>query len=144
VKAVALLLALSAATSWGIGGVLVKRGLASVSPETILVVQYALGCAGVALFVLARGHWSSTASGIGAHWPAVLVIVLFQFGGYVFWIASVKTDGTAIPTAAVIAIAASYPALVAILSAPVLGEHLHWNHALAVVLIVGGVVISQL
>src|SRR6266508_3203861 len=59
-------------------------------------------------------------------------------------IASVKTAGTAIPTAAVIAIAASYPALVAILSAPVLGEHLHWNHALAVVLIVGGVVISQL
>src|SRR5207302_1935062 len=99
---------------------------------------------GVAVFILARGEWSATASGIGARWPALLVIIFFQIAGYVFWIASVKTAGAAIPTAAVIAIAASYPALVAVLSGPVLGEHLHWNHALAVVLIVGGVVISQL
>ena len=102
-KAVGLVLALSVATSWGIGGLLVKRGLATVSPQTILVLQYAIGALGVAVFILARGEWSMTASWIGTKWLPLLVIVFFQIAGYVFWIAAVKTAGSAIPTAAVMA-----------------------------------------
>jgi drug/metabolite transporter (DMT)-like permease len=143
VKATALILALSASAAWGIGGLLVKRGLANVSPEAILVFQYALGFVGVAAFVAVRGDWTETASSIAANWLAVLVIVIFQIGGYIFWIAAVHSAGKAISTAAIIAIAASYPALVAVLSGPILGEHVGWNDAVAVVLIVAGVIISQ-
>jgi uncharacterized membrane protein len=43
----------------------------------------------------------------------------------------------------VIAIAASYPAVAAILSSPMLGESLHWNDALGVALVVSGVIVTQ-
>ena len=55
-----------------------------------------------------------------------------------------KHAGTgSISTPAVIAIAAAYPAVAAILSGPMLGEALHWNDALGIALVVSGVIVTQ-
>jgi hypothetical protein len=48
VRVAALLFALSAAVSWGVGGILLKRGLDTVAPTTILVVQYVVGLVAIA------------------------------------------------------------------------------------------------
>lgn len=48
------------------------------------------------------------------------------------------------PTAAAVAIAASYPVLIAVFSGPFLGEALGWNHVAGIALVIGGVIVSQL
>jgi drug/metabolite transporter (DMT)-like permease len=145
VRIAALLLALSAAAAWGIGGILIKKGTDVVTPATILILQYALGRVLVGGGVHARAELGGPLDAIGRRWPLLLALASLQIAGYVVFIVAVKYAGDgSLSTATVVAIAAAYPALVAVLSAPLLGEHLHWNHGLAVALIVGGVVVAQL
>ena len=140
----ALLLALAAATSWGIGGILMKRGTDVVSPTTILVFQYVVGVTLVGGWLAATGGIGSMAEAVERRWALLLVLVLFQIGGYVFFISAVRHAGEgSIPTAVAIAISAAYPTLVVLLSGPLLGEELHWNHVLGAILVVAGVIVAQ-
>ena len=143
-RILALLLALTAAAGWGVGGILIKKGTDAVTPVTILAFQYAIGLVVVAGWVLAAGDTTEALAGMGRHWPLLLTISLLQVGAYIaFVVALTHTGAGSLATSAVIAIAASYPALAAVLSSPVLGETLHWNDALGVALVVSGVIVSQ-
>ncbi len=142
-RVTALLLAIAAAGSWGIGGILLKRGTDVVSPATILAVQYALGLTLVLAWVAATGGMGSMADSVERKWPTLLVLVGFQIAGYVFFVTSVRNAGSgSVPTSVVIAISASYPAIVVLLSGPFLGETLAWNHLAGALLVVGGVVLA--
>ncbi|MFN8186017.1 MAG: EamA family transporter [Gaiellales bacterium] len=144
-RSAALIFALSAAVSWGLGGVLLKQGLSHVSPTTFLVFQYALGAIAIGAWVLATGGAGAAFESVERRWPSLILIVVLQVGGYIGFVGAISRAGPgSIPTAAVIAIAASYPALVAILSGPFLGERLGWNDAVGVGLIVAGVAATQL
>jgi drug/metabolite transporter (DMT)-like permease len=144
-RAVALMLALSAALCWGIGGILLKKGLAHISPATFLALQYLLGGVAVLIWLAARGELSAGLHAIGQRWLGLLGVVVLQVAGYIFFVVAIGRAGAhSLPTATVIAIAASYPALVAVLSGPILGEQLGWNDAVGVALIVSGVVVTQL
>ena len=139
-----LLLALTSAVCWGVGGILIKKGTNVVSPATILVFQYALGVLIIGTWILARGDVGESLSAVGRRWPLLLALALLQIGGYVAFVVAVKLAGEgAVPTTTIVAIAATYPALVAVLSGPVLGESLQWNDAVGVALIVSGVVVTQ-
>jgi uncharacterized membrane protein len=143
VRVTALLLALAAAGSWGIGGVLLKRGTDLVTPATILIFQYAVGFALVLGWLAATGGVGTTAEAIERRWGTILVLVLFQIGGYVFFVTGVRHAGEgSIPTSVVIAISACYPALVVLLSGPFLGEALEWNHLAGALLVVTGVALA--
>jgi drug/metabolite transporter (DMT)-like permease len=143
VRLTALLLALAAASSWGVGGVLLKRGTDVVSPATILGFQYALGLALVVGWLAARGGLGTTVDAVERKWPTVLVLVLFQIAGYVLFLSAVKYAGSgSVPTSVVIAISACYPVLVVLLSGPFLGEELAWNHLAGALLVVSGVVLA--
>ena len=143
-RAAALLLSFSAAASWGIGGVLLKRGTDVVTPTTILLFQYAVGLTLVAGWLAATGGFTTLAQAVERRWATLLVLVLFQIAGYVFFISAVRHAGEdSVPTAVVIAISAAYPALVVLLSGPFLGEALDWNHALGALLVIAGVVVAQ-
>jgi drug/metabolite transporter (DMT)-like permease len=140
----ALLLALAAAGSWGIGGVLLKRGTDVVSPLTILVFQYVLGVALVGAWVVAKYGAANVAHAVERRWGVLLLIALFQTAGYVFFVSAVGRAGEgSIPTSVAVSISAAYPALVALLSGPFLGEELHWNHFAGVLLVVAGVILAQ-
>jgi drug/metabolite transporter (DMT)-like permease len=143
-RVAAFVLALTASVTWGIGGILIRKGTGVVTPVTILVLQYALGVALIAGWIAVRGESGSTVAAIGRHWPLLLGLVLLQIGGYVAFIVAIKYAGPgSLPTTTVVAIAATYPALIAVLSGPLLGERLSWNHALGAGLIVSGVVVTQ-
>ncbi len=76
-------------------------------------------------------------------WRTILVLVLFQIAGYVLFVTSVQQAGSgSIPTSVVIAISASYPAVIVLLSGPFLGEPLAWNHLAGALLVVAGVVLA--
>lgn len=144
-RVAALILALSAAVSWGIGGILLKKGLSHVSPTTFLVFQYVLGAVAIGGWVLFTGGAGAAIDSVERRWPGLILLVALQVGGYICFVSAIDRAGPgSISTAAVIAIAASYPALVAILSGPLLGERLGWNDAVGVGLIVAGVVMTQL
>ena len=143
-RVAALVLAVSAAVSWGVGAVLLKRSADVFAATTLLVFQYALGLALIGSWVAVTGGTGSLRETIGRHWVALAVIAALQIAGYAFFIIAIQHAGrNSAPTAVVTAIAAAYPALVAVLSGPFLGESLHWNHALGVALVVGGVVVAQ-
>lgn len=145
VRITALLLALSAATSWGIGGILLKRGLDVISPATILVFQYVLGAVAVAGWMTVSGKLDGAVAAVGDRWVALVGISVFQVAGYLFFIAAARYAGEgSIPTAAALAIAAGYPVLVAVLSGPFLDETLGWNHGLALALFIAAVILVQL
>ena len=142
-RLVALLLAIAAAGSWGVGGILLKKGTDVVTPATILVFQYALGFTLVVGWLAATGGFGAMADAVERRWGTLLVLVLFQIGGYVFFISSVRHAGeSSIPTSVAIAISAAYPALVVLLSGPYLGEALHWNQFAGALLVVVGVVLA--
>lgn len=144
-RVAALLFALSAAVSWGVGGILLKRGLDTVAPTTILVVQYVVGLVAIAGWVLATGGGSIGLQEVERRWPALLILVSIQIAGYVFFLVAIKNAGEgSLPTATVIAICACYPALVAVLSGPFLDERLGWNDILGVTLVILGVIATQL
>jgi drug/metabolite transporter (DMT)-like permease len=144
-RAAALILALSAAVSWGIGGILLKKGLAHVSPTTFLVFQYVLGAIAIGTWVAVTGGAGTAFESVERRWPGLILLVALQVGGYICFVGAISRAGpSSVPTAAVIAIAASYPALVAILSGPLLGERLGWNDAVGIGLIVAGVLATQL
>jgi drug/metabolite transporter (DMT)-like permease len=144
-RLVALLLGLSAALAWGFGGIALRKGVAHVAPTTVLVVQYALGAAVVALWVAATGGAGAAIDSVGRRWPLLLLVVALQVGGYVCFVVGIKHAGPgSLSTSAVVAIAACYPALVAVLSGPLLGERLGWNDAVGVALVLAGVVVTQL
>jgi drug/metabolite transporter (DMT)-like permease len=143
VRLTAVLLAVAAASSWGIGGILLKRGTDVVTPATILVFQYALGFTLVLGWLAATGGLGSMAAAVQNRWGTILVLVLFQIAGYVLFVTSVKYGGAgSVPTSVVIAISASYPAIVVLLSGPFLGEALQWNHLAGALLVVTGVVLA--
>jgi uncharacterized membrane protein len=145
VRVAALLFALSAAASWGIGGILLKRGLDTVAPTTILVVQYVVGLVAVGGWVLVTAGAASAIDEVERRWAALLVLVSIQIAGYIFFLVAIKNAGEgSLPTATVIAICACYPALVAVLSGPFLDERLAWNDVLGVTLVILGVVATQL
>ena len=82
--------------------------------------------------------------GIERRWLSLLILVSLQIGGYIFFVTAIKNAGEgSLPTSTVIAIAASYPALVAVLSGPFLGESLGWQQFMGVGLIIAGVIVSQ-
>ena len=144
-RVAALLLAVSAAVAWGVGSVLVKRASDVVSPTTILVFQYVLGVALVGGRIAFSGGASAAFGAVGGRWPALIAISLVQVAGYVCFIVAIGRAGEgSIPTSAAVAIAASYPALVAVLSGPFLGESLAWNHVAGIALVISGVILSQL
>jgi drug/metabolite transporter (DMT)-like permease len=143
VRLVALLLALAAAGSWGVGGILLKRGTDVATPATILAFQYLTGLVLVIGWLAATGGTGAMADAVERRWGTLLVLVLFQIGGYVFFISSVRHAGEgSIPTSVAIAISAAYPAIVVLLSGPFLGEALHWNHVAGALLVVAGVVLA--
>ena len=143
-RVAALLLAVTAATSWGLGGILLKRGVDVVSPTTILVFQYLLGAVVLGGWVVATGGTGGGVDSVRDRWQALVAISLLQITGYVCFMLAVRYAGPdSIPTAAAVAIAASYPALVAVLSGPFLDEALGWHHVVGVVLVVSGVIVSQ-
>ena len=142
-RLVALLLALAAAGAWGVGGILLKRGTDVVTPATILAFQYLTGLVLVVGWLAATGGTGAMADAVERRWGTLLVLVLFQIGGYVFFISSVRHAGDgSIPTSVAIAISAAYPAIVVLLSGPFLGEALHWNHVAGALLVVAGVVLA--
>jgi uncharacterized membrane protein len=143
VRVTALLLAIAAAGSWGVGGILLKRGTDVVSPTTILVFQYTLGVALVTGWLAATGGLGTMADAVERRWGTILVLVLFQIAGYVFFVSSVQNAGSgSVPTSVVIAISAAYPAIVVLLSGPFLGEAREWNHLVGALLVVTGVVLA--
>lgn len=142
-RAAAIILALSAAAAWTVGGVLLKKGTDVVSPSTILVFQYVIGVVAIGGWLLATGGAGATIDAAGRQWWRLLLLVGCQIGGYVCFVVAVRHAGKgSLPTAAVLAIAAMYPAMVAIVSGPLLGEHLGLHHALGIALIVAGVVVT--
>jgi drug/metabolite transporter (DMT)-like permease len=144
VRVAALLLALSAAASWGIGGILLKKSLGNITPTTVIVFQYALGAVVIAGWLLATAGAGGFAQTVERRWGALLVLSVLQIAGYVFFVVAIKHAGEgSLPTSTVIAIAACYPALIAILSGPLLDERLGWNDFVGVGLIVAGVVVTQ-
>jgi drug/metabolite transporter (DMT)-like permease len=144
-RVAALLLAVAAATAWGFGGILLKRGVTVVSPTTILVFQYVLGVVVLGGWVLTTGGASGGIDSVRDRWPALAVISVLQITGYVCFTLAVRHAGAgSIPTATAVAIAASYPALVAVLSGPLLDESLGWHQVVGVALVIGGVIVSQL
>jgi drug/metabolite transporter (DMT)-like permease len=139
----AFILALSAAVAWTVGGVLLKKGTDLVSPATILIFQYIAGLVAIAGWLLATGGAGGAVEAVGRQWLRLLLLAVFQVGGYVLFVVAVRHAGKgSLPTAVVLAIAATYPALVAIVSGPFLGEHLEWHHGLGIALIVAGVVVT--
>ena len=143
-RVAALLLALTASLCWGVGGILIKKGTNVVTPATILVLQYTLGVLIVGAWLVARGEVVGTLEAVTRRWPLLLALALLQIGGYVAFVVAVNIGGSGtVPTTTIVAIAATYPALVALLSGPFLGEPLQWNDALGVALIVSGVVVTQ-
>ena len=97
----------------------------------------------VAWIVATRGV-GDTLAAVERRWPLLLAILAVQFAAYLSFIVAVKHAGAgSLSTSAVIAIAAAYPAVAALLSGPMLGEGLHWNDALGVALIVSGVIVTQ-
>jgi uncharacterized membrane protein len=144
-RVAALLFALSAAVSWGVGGILLKRGLDTVAPTTVIIVQYVVGLLAIGGWVLATGGAANLLHEFDRRWASLLVLVSIQVAGYIFFVVAIKNAGEgSLPTATVIAIAACYPALVAVLSGPFLGESLGWNDILGVTLVILGVVATQL
>ena len=126
------------------GGILIKKGTDTVAPTTILVFQYGVGAVMVAVWILATSGAGGALAAVERRWPLLVAILLLQLTAYVAFIVAVKHAGEgSISTPAVIAIAASYPAVAAILSGPMLGEALHWNDALGVALVVSGVIVTQ-
>lgn len=139
-----LLLSLAAAGGWGVGAILIKRGTDVASPTTILAFQYGAGFVVVAAWIVATRGLDGAIEAVERHWPLLVLITALQLAAYIAFIVAVNLAGEgSLPTATVIAIAASYPALAAVLSGPMLGEQLAWNHALGVALVVAGVVIAQ-
>jgi drug/metabolite transporter (DMT)-like permease len=144
VRIAALLLALTAAGAWGVGGILIKKGTDVASPATILAFQYGGGALLLVVWIVATRGLGDTLTAVERHWPLLLAILAVQFAAYLAFIVAVKHAGAgSLSTSAVIAIAASYPAVAAILSSPMLGESLHWNDALGVALVVSGVIVTQ-
>ena len=140
----ALLLALTAAGAWGVGGILIKKGTDVVSPATILTFQYGGGAVLLIAWIVATRGVGDTLAAVERRWPLLLAILAVQFAAYLSFIVAVKHAGAgSLSTSAVIAIAAAYPAVAALLSGPMLGEGLHWNDALGVALIVSGVIVTQ-
>ena len=128
-RILALLLALTAAGSWGVGGILIKKGTDVASPATILAFQYCGGGLLLLAYIVATRGASDSIAAVERRWPLLLGILFLQLTAYVAFVVAVKHAGPeSISTSAVIAIAAAYPAVAAILSGPVLGESLHWNH----------------
>lgn len=144
-RVAALLLALCAAASWGVGGILLKKGTGVVSPTTILFAQYAVGVLAIGGWIVATGGASAAIDSIGRRWPILIGIVALQIGGYLAFVVALQRTGPgSLSTATVVAIAASYPALVAVLSAPLLGERVSWPTYAGVALIIAGVAVSQI
>jgi uncharacterized membrane protein len=144
-RVAALLFAISAALSWSVGGILLKKGLGNVSPTTILVFQYVVGALLIGGWLVATGGAGQAVDAAERRWLPLLGIALLQIVGYVCFVVAVKHAGAgSMPTAAVLAVAASYPAIVAVLSGPFLGERLGWNHALGIALVFSGVVVTQI
>ncbi len=142
-RAAALVFALSAAVVWTIGGILLKKGTDVVSTSTILVTQYVVGMVAITGYLLATGGAAGAIEAVERQWLRLLLLVACQIGGYICFVAAVAHSGKdSLPTAVVLAIAATYPALVALLSGPFLGQELAWHHALGVALIVAGVVVT--
>jgi drug/metabolite transporter (DMT)-like permease len=143
VRLTALLLAIAAASSWGVGGLLLKRGTDVVTPATILAFQYALGFVIVTGWLAATGGVGTMVDAVERRWGTILVLALFQIAGYILFVSAVQHAGPgSIPTSVVIAISACYPVLVVLLSGPVLGETLEWNHLAGAVLVVSGIVLA--
>jgi drug/metabolite transporter (DMT)-like permease len=143
VRAAALILALSAAAAWTVGGVLLKKGTDVVSPATILIFQYVAGVVAISVYLLATSGVGATLAAAERQWLRLLVLAACQIGGYVCFVVAVGHAGKgSLPTAAVLAIAATYPAFVAVVSGPFLGEQLDWHQALGVALIVAGVIVT--
>jgi uncharacterized membrane protein len=143
VRVAAIILALSASAAWTVGGVLLKKGTGVVSPTTILVFQYVVGLLAIGGWVLVTGGAGAAIDAAGRQWLRLLILVGCQIVGYVFFVVAVRHAGHgSLPTAAVFAIAAMYPALIAVVSGPFLGEHLSLHHALGIVLIVAGVIVT--
>jgi uncharacterized membrane protein len=139
----ALIFALSAAATWTVGGVLLKKGTDVVSPTTILIVQYVTGVVAIGAWLLASGGAGETIAAVERQWLRLLILVASQIGGYICFVLAVKNAGPgSLPTSVVLAIAAMYPALVAVVSGPFLGEHLALHHALGLALIIGGVIVT--
>ena len=133
VRAAALLLALTAALCWGVGGILLKKGTGVVSPTTILFVQYLVGLVVIGGWILASGGVSAAAETASRRWPLLAGIVALQIGGYLAFVIAIQRSGPgSVSTAAVVAIAAMYPALVAVLSGPLLGQDVGWHQYLGV------------
>lgn len=138
-----LLLAVFAAVSWGFGAVLLKRGGDVLSPSIVLAAQYLLGLVFILGWMVARGSLADATVTVGRERATLLPIILLMIVGYIAFVAGVDLAAPrGLPTSIFVAIAASYPGIVALLSGPLLGEQLAWNHALAVVLIIGGVVLA--
>ena len=141
----ALVFAIASALTWGVGSVLLKRISDTVSPTTFIVSQYVIGAILIGGSIVVTGHAGGALSEVGERWTGIFVAAIFLAGGYLLFIAAVKYAGEgSLPTAAAIAIASSYPAVVALLSATFLDEALGWNHALAVALVLTAVLLLQL
>ncbi len=141
----ALLLAIASALTWGFGSVFMKRLSDTFSPTTFLVSQYLVGVVAVGGWIVLSGRAGTAVETVGRRWPGLLFAALILVVGYLLFIAAVKYAGEgSIPTAAAIAIASAYPPVVALLSAPLLGEQLGWNHIAAIGLVFGAVILAQL
>ncbi len=141
----ALVLAILASLAWGIGAVFLKRVADAVAPSTYIVFQYLLGAVLVGGWMAASGRLSAAFHSVAREKGGLVAAALLLVAGYLFFIAAVKYAGRgSIPTAAAIAIASAYPVIVALLSAPVLDEHLAWNHVAAITLVFGAVILAQL
>ena len=142
-RVAALIFALSAAVAWTVGGVLLKKGTDVVSPTTILVFQYVTGVVAMGIWLLASGGGQAAIDAVERQWLRLLILVACQIGGYVCFVVAVGHAGKgSLPTAVVFAIAAIYPALIAVVSGPLLGEHLALHHALGLTLIIAGVIVT--
>ena len=141
----ALILAIASAITWGFGSVFMKRLSDTLSPTTFIVSQYLVGVIAVGTWIVLTGRAGRAIQTVGGRWPTLLFASLILVVGYLLFIAAVKYAGEgSLPTAAAIAIASAYPPVVALLSAPLLGEHLAWNHIAAIGLVLGAVVLTQL
>ena len=141
----ALILAIGSAITWGFGSVFMKRLSDTLSPTTFIVSQYLVGVVAVGAWIVFSGRAGSALETVEGRWPALLFASVVLVVGYLLFIAAVKYAGEdSIPTAAAIAIASAYPPVVALLSAPLLGEHLAWNHIAAIGLVLGAVILTQI
>jgi drug/metabolite transporter (DMT)-like permease len=124
---------------------MLKKGTGVAAPTTIVTLQYLVGMVLVGGWIAATGGLAGALDSIGRRWQILFAAVLLQIAGYIMFVVGLRHAGSnSLPTAAVVAIAAVNPAFVALLSAPVLGEHLSWNHAVAIALILAGILFTQL